>query len=96
MKTQKFSIAPRGVNRMSLVALMAAVALLGGCGDKKEKGASQTAAKVNKAEVTVHQINFVLQQQRGLRPEQADAAGKQILERLMTRSWRCKKPMTSS
>ena len=83
MKTQKFSIAPRGVNRMSLVALMAAVALLGGCGDKKEKGASQTAAKVNKAEVTVHQINFVLQQQRGLRPEQADAAGKQILERLI-------------
>ena len=83
MKTQKFSIAPRGVNRMSLVALMAAVALLGGCGDKKEKGASQTAAKVNKAEVTVHQINFVLQQQRGLRPEQADAASKQILERLI-------------
>lgn len=83
MKTQKFSTAPRGVNRMSLVALMAAVALLGGCGDKKEKGASQTAAKVNKAEVTVHQINFVLQQQRGLRPEQADAASKQILERLI-------------
>ena len=83
MKTQKFSIAPGGVNHMSLVALMAAVALLGGCGDKKEKGASQTAAKVNKAEVTVHQINFVLQQQRGLRPEQADAASKQILERLI-------------
>ena len=51
--------------------------------DKKEKGASQTAAKVNKAEVTVHQINFVLQQQRNIRPEQADAASKQILERLI-------------
>ena len=83
MKTQQFSIAPRGVMPMSLVALMAAVAMLAGCGDKKEKGASQTAAKVNKAEVTVHQINFVLQQQRGLRPEQADAASKQILERLI-------------
>ena len=68
---------------MCLLAMMAAAALLAGCGDKKEKGASQTAAKVNKAEVTVHQINFVLQQQRGVRPEQADAASKQILERLI-------------
>ena len=50
------------------------------CGDKKEKGASQTAVKVNKSEVTVHQINFVLQQQRNIRPEQTDAASRQILE----------------
>jgi hypothetical protein len=49
----------------------------------KDKAASQTAAKVNKEEITVHQINFVLQQQRNLRPEQADAASKQILERLI-------------
>ena len=48
-----------------------------------DKGASQTAARVNKDEVTVHQINFVLQQQRGLKPEQADAAGRQVLERLI-------------
>jgi EpsD family peptidyl-prolyl cis-trans isomerase len=61
---------------------IAAAALLVGCGEKKDK-ASQTAAKVNKDEITVHQINFVLQQQRNLRPEQADAAGKQILERLV-------------
>jgi EpsD family peptidyl-prolyl cis-trans isomerase len=64
-------------------AVMAAVLLLAGCGDKKEKGASQTAVKVNKDEITVHQINFVLQQQRGLKPEQADAASRQILERLI-------------
>jgi EpsD family peptidyl-prolyl cis-trans isomerase len=58
--------------------------LLVGCGDKKkEPGASQTAVKVNKEEITVHQINYQLQQQRGLRPEQADAASKQILERLI-------------
>ena len=49
----------------------------------RRKRASQTAAKVNKDEITVHQINFVLQQQRNLRPEQADAASKQILERLI-------------
>ena len=65
-----------------LCVLMMAT-LLVACGDKKEKVASQTAVKVNKDEITVHQINFVLQQQRGLKPEQADAASKQILERLI-------------
>jgi len=83
MKTQEKRAIHTGVKRLSLIALATTVVLLAACGDKKEKGASQTAAKVNKAEVTVHQINFVLQQQRGLRPEQADAASKQILERLI-------------
>ncbi|GCL65121.1 EpsD family peptidyl-prolyl cis-trans isomerase [Pseudaquabacterium pictum] len=83
MKTPQ-RLAPRnGILRLSLVALVSTAALLAACGDKKEKGASQTAAKVNKNEVTVHQINFVLQQQRNIRPEQADAASKQILERLI-------------
>ncbi|MDP3083951.1 MAG: EpsD family peptidyl-prolyl cis-trans isomerase, partial [Rubrivivax sp.] len=65
------------------LAVLAAALVLAGCGEKKDKTASQTAAKVNKSEITVHQINFVLQQQRNLRPEQADAASKQILERLI-------------
>ncbi len=72
-----------GIMRLSLIALVSSAALLAACGDKKEKTASQTAAKVGKAEITVHQINFVLQQQRNIRPEQADAASKQILERLI-------------
>ncbi len=74
--------APRRGPRL-LLALVAVAALLAACGDKKDAAASQTAAKVNKDEVTVHQINFVLQQQRNLRPEQAEAAGRQILERLI-------------
>lgn len=68
------------------VAVLTATALalmLTGCGDKKDKPATQTAAKVNKEEITVHQINFVLQQQRGLKPEQAASASKQALERLI-------------
>ena len=68
------------------VTLAAALVLvLAGCGEKKDKDkpASQTAAKVNKEEVTVHQINYVLQQQRGLAPEQAASASKQVLERLI-------------
>ena len=72
----------RWIHLTGAIALGATV-LLVGCGEKKDKAASQTAAKVNKDEVTVHQINFVLQQQRNLRPEQADAATKQILERLI-------------
>ncbi len=69
---------------MVLAAVLAALAL-GGCGDKKEKDkpATQTAAKVNKEEITVHQINAVLAQQRGLKPEQADEAARRALERLI-------------
>ena len=83
MKTQQIQAPRHSALRIGAIALAASVALLAGCGDKKEKSASQTAAKVDKAEITVHQINFVLQQQRNLRPEQADVASKQILERLI-------------
>ena len=74
---------PARLRLLPLVAVLASSLVLVACGDKKDKGASQTAAKVNKEEITVHQINFVLQQQRGLKPEQADAASQQILERLI-------------
>jgi len=66
-----------------LLAALAAAALLTACGGDKGDKASQTAAKVNKEEITVHQINFVLQRQPGLKPEQAEAAGRQVLERLI-------------
>ena len=76
------SLARRG-GRVIALSVLASAALLAGCGEKKDKAATQTAAKVNKDEITVHQINFVLQQQRNLRPEQADAASRQVLERLV-------------
>jgi EpsD family peptidyl-prolyl cis-trans isomerase len=84
-RTARPTAAPAGRLRhqVTLLALCAAAVFVSACGDKKEKAASQTAAKVNKDEITVHQINFVLQQQRGLKPEQADAASKQILDRLI-------------
>ncbi len=72
-----------GPGRIATVVAATLVLVLAGCGDKKDKPASQTAAKVNKEEITVHQINYVLQQQRGLAPEQAASAGKQVLERLV-------------
>jgi EpsD family peptidyl-prolyl cis-trans isomerase len=77
------SLAQRSTRVLALTLLASAAVMVAGCGEKKDKAASQTAAKVNKDEITVHQINFVLQQQRGLKPEQADAASRQILERLV-------------
>lgn len=72
-----------GVRRAGLAtALLAAVALTA-CGGGSGAKASQTAAKVNKEEITVHQINFVLQRQPNLKPEQVDGASRQILERLI-------------
>jgi EpsD family peptidyl-prolyl cis-trans isomerase len=65
-----------------MVAVVGALANTA-CGGSREKGASQTAAKVNKEEITVHQINFVLQQQRGLKQDQAETASKQVLEQLI-------------
>jgi EpsD family peptidyl-prolyl cis-trans isomerase len=75
--------APARLAAPRALALIATAVLLAACGDKGEAPASQTAVKVNKDEITVHQINFVLQQQRNLRPEQAEAASKQVLERLI-------------
>ena len=70
--------------RAAVVAVTVFTVLLAGCGgEKKDKPATQTAARVNKEEITVHQINFVLQQQRSLAPEQAASASKLVLERLI-------------
>ena len=63
--------------------LLAAGLLLMACGDKKDSAASQAAATVNKQEISVHQIGLLLQQQRGLKPEQTEPASRQILERLI-------------
>lgn len=82
---------PRGTSRAHPIlparALAIALALVAtalvGCGEKKDKPATQTAAKVNKEEITVHQINAVLAQQRALPPEQAASATRQVLERVI-------------
>lgn len=57
--------------------------LLSACGKEADPAATQIAAKVGKGEISVHQINFVLQRQTQLRPEQVEAAGKEVLERLI-------------
>lgn len=71
--------------RMALIPVLVGAALLTACGksDKDPAKASQAAASVNGQEVTVHQINLVLERQPGLKPEQVDAASRQVLEGLI-------------
>ncbi|MBB5204362.1 EpsD family peptidyl-prolyl cis-trans isomerase [Inhella inkyongensis] len=66
----------------SRVAVLLLVAGLTGCGGGADKP-TQTAARVNKEDITVHQINQVLARQPGLKPEQAQAAAAQVLEQLI-------------
>lgn len=59
------------------------VFLLSACGKEPDPAATQIAAKVGKGEISVHQINFVLQRQPNLKPEQAEAASREVLDRLI-------------
>ena len=71
--------------RSSILVLSAAL-VVSGCGNKsteEKKVATQVAAKVNKEEISVHQINNVLARAGSVKPEQAKQAGKQILDKLI-------------
>lgn len=78
----------KGARAARLVVLpIVMAAFLAACGDKSESGgeakATQAAARVNGDEITVHQINQILQRQQGITPEQTDAASQRILEGLI-------------
>ena len=86
MQTRLQAIArQRSIRLMALLPVVVAATLAAGCGDKsKSEGkASQAAARVNGDEITVHQINQLLERQQGLKPEQAEAASRQALEGLI-------------
>lgn len=71
--------------RSTLMALSALLAL-SACGERsadEKKVATQVAAKVNKGEISVHQINNVLARAGGVKPDQAKLASKQILDKLV-------------
>ena len=67
----------------ALLALLCVAWLAAACGDRKQAAGQEVAARVGSDEITAAQVDLLLQQQRGLRPEQAEAAGRQILERLI-------------
>lgn len=67
----------------ALIAVPIVVLVLSGCGGEDKKAATQVAAKVNKEEISVHQINQQLARTPNLPPEQAKTAGRQILDKLI-------------
>ena len=68
----------------SLICALVIAAPLTGCNDDKSGGkATQVAAKVNGAEISVHQINAVLSKANGITNENAPQARKEILDRLI-------------
>lgn len=75
-------------SRLLITALVGVCAslLLGACSGRSDgnaKAATQVAARVNKTEISVHQINYLLQRQGSVASEQLDAASKGALERLI-------------
>lgn len=74
---------PRLQHLSSTTVAFVGLVLLAGCGGGGAKPPTQTVAKVNKEELTVHQVNALLLQQRGLGPQQAEQAGRRVLERLI-------------
>lgn len=63
--------------------VLAVGALVAGCGEKAtDKAATQVAVRVNDSDITVHQLNHLLQQ-RNIRAEQVDAASRTLLEQLI-------------
>lgn len=79
MKSNAFAV-PAWNGRHGAILVLAGA--LAACGGSKDKPPSQVAAKVNKEEISVHQVNHLLQQQR-VRSDQVERAGRQALERLI-------------
>jgi EpsD family peptidyl-prolyl cis-trans isomerase len=75
--------------------LILMAALLAACGSKEGSvPATQVAAKVNDKEISIHQINYVLQRTQ-VRPEQADQARRAILDRLVEQEVLVQQAMSS-
>lgn len=68
----------------ALLLAPAVAVMIAACGKEDgTKTATQVAAKVNREEITVHQLNNAMAQFRNLNPEQQKAATRQVLERMI-------------
>ncbi|MEO8060011.1 MAG: EpsD family peptidyl-prolyl cis-trans isomerase [Burkholderiales bacterium] len=64
-------------------ALLLAAVLLAGCGKSKTSDETQIAAKVNKDEISVHQVQYALQRQPRLAAAQPQTAARRVLDSLI-------------
>jgi EpsD family peptidyl-prolyl cis-trans isomerase len=82
MQSKSLSYALKPASKVCSAVM--AVVLLAACTDKSGAGgASQVAAKVDGAEITLHQVNYVLSKAGTVPPEAIDMARKQVLDRLI-------------
>lgn len=81
MSTSPSKYSP-GLARPFGLVLAVTLGLLAACGDRNPKAASQVAVRINDDEISVHQVNYVLQQQNTPQ-ESLDAASRQVLNRLV-------------
>lgn len=77
-----------GISRFAITALLivAAAATLGACSGKSREArdaSTQIAAKVNREEISVHQVNYFLQRQGAVAPDQLEAVSRHTLEALV-------------
>lgn len=80
LSTSRLPALPR-VGRAACGA--AVVLLLAACGARSDKAATQVAAKVNKDEISVHQVNFMMQRQGAVAPGQEQQVSQEAVERLI-------------
>lgn len=73
------------IKRGLTISVALAMVMLAGCDKDKEekKDASQVIAKVDDAEITVHQLNHALTRLPGIKPEQAEMARQKIAKSLV-------------
>lgn len=91
MRVEHFTATDFLRSAVAVGALVGAVFGLAGCG-ARDSASSQTAARVNKDEITVHQIGAQLSLQ-SIKPDQVHEAERQILERLINRELAVQKAM---
>jgi EpsD family peptidyl-prolyl cis-trans isomerase len=69
--------------RVPATAVLAGLTLLAGCSKEKAGDPTQIAAKVNKGEISVHQVQFALQRQPRLVAAQPQTAARRVLDSLI-------------
>jgi EpsD family peptidyl-prolyl cis-trans isomerase len=67
----------------AMAATWVAVPPLTACGDSKTPSTTQVAARVNKSEISVHQVNYALQSAPGGAANANDATTRQVVDRLV-------------